>query len=166
MVDPTLAADYLRKEFIEKSLHLQPPYSTTASRGLAYITVPMLRQLGCIPVYSDYVRLQMTLQVSLDLLLNRHHILVFPEDPALPVDPVFHMTHFRKGVTRLGEMYYQQTGSQLAFFPISVHQSRQVRIGRPIYFSPQKSLAAERLRIRNYIEESVHQLYLESAVKL
>jgi hypothetical protein len=80
MVDPALAEDYLRVDFVERSLHLRPPVS------------------------------------------------------------------FR-----------------VAFYPVGVHESKQVRVGKPVFFSPLNAPKVERLRIRDYLEAAVKALYLESA---
>ena len=62
MVDEEKAAAWLKWDFVERTLELKPPVSAWVAKGLSKITVPMLRSLGCIPVYrGDYDRMANTL---------------------------------------------------------------------------------------------------------
>jgi 1-acyl-sn-glycerol-3-phosphate acyltransferase len=162
MADPILAEDYLRVDFVEKSLRLQPPVSYTVTRGLIKVVFPFLGAINLIPVYRDYDGFQLTLQRTVDRLKAGHHVIIFPEDSEQSYDPVYRMAPFRKGMVRLAELYYQQTGKHVSFYPVAVHPSKTVRVGQPIRYSPLGKPGAERLRIRNYIEAAVKALYLQN----
>lgn len=80
MVDEEKAAEWLKWDFVERTLELQPPLSAWVAKGLSRITVPMLRSLGCIPVYrADYDRMAETLQLSMNVLRQGRCLLIFPE---------------------------------------------------------------------------------------
>src|SRR5512136_868190 len=49
-VDKIEGPENVRKDFVEKILHLQPPLSVTISEGICKISTPLLLSLGCIPV--------------------------------------------------------------------------------------------------------------------
>jgi hypothetical protein len=166
MADPALAEDYLRRDFVERSLRLRPPASYRAANWLIRIATPYLRAIHSIPVYDDYEGFQKTLQMTVDRLKDGNPVLIFPEDSSQPLDPVFKMAPFLKGMGRVGELYYEQTGKRLGFYPVGVHESKQIRIGKPIHYSPLSAPNVERLRIKNYLEYAVKTLYMESAGSL
>jgi len=161
MVDPDQAADWLQVDFTEKTLKLQPPASKTLAKLLSKITVPLLSNLGCIPVYHGYEKMQKTWTISLPLLLEGHFLLICPEDPELPADPMTHMTPFQKSFARLAEMYYEKTRKRLAFYPVAVHGSHRLKVGAPIFFNPLNPVGIERHRLKDWLEETVARMYLE-----
>nr|BAL52531.1 hypothetical conserved protein [uncultured Chloroflexota bacterium] len=162
MVDEQKAAAYLNQDFTEPQLHLPPPLSLWFSRLLSRITVPLLRAFGCIPVYHDPERLYSALEESLHHLEQGHFLLIFPEDPAQPRDPLTHMTPFYKGFTRLGEMFYQRCKKVLKFYPLAVSGIyRIVRVGEPVAFNPLNPVAIERIRLKQLLENSVRSMYLD-----
>jgi hypothetical protein len=102
MVDKEKAAAWLKWDFVERTLHLKPPASAWVAKVLSGITVPMLRSLGCIPVYKgDYERMVETLRLSMDVLRQGKFLLVFPEDATLPADPLTRMNPFQRSFARL-----------------------------------------------------------------
>jgi hypothetical protein len=161
MLDPAKAPDFLRLDFIEPVLKFQSPLSLKVALWLSKITVPLMSGIGCIPVYTDYDDLQETLRLSVGLLVQGQHLLIFPEDPDLPMDKVSKMRPFRKGLVRVGESYYQETGNILDFYPVAVHESGCVRLGKPIQYRPFNPPAFERLRIKNLLEQTIRRMYLE-----
>ena len=68
MVDEEKAAAWLKWDFVERTLELKPPFSAWVAKGLSKITVPLLRSLGCIPVYQgEYDRMADTLRLSMEV---------------------------------------------------------------------------------------------------
>ncbi len=164
MLDQRLAADYLRRDFVEGQLGLTRPFSEWLARGIAKIHVPLLRAVGCVPVHHTPDGLRETFRLSVDLLARGECLLVFPEDPDLPADPRTKMTPFQKGFAHLGELYYQQTKQIISFYPLAVHaESFTVRIGRPIRYNPLVHPAAERTRVKNLLEQTIHEMYLRAS---
>jgi hypothetical protein len=161
MVDPHLAAEYLRWDFVERTLKLKPSTSTAVARLLSRVTVPLLRTLGCIPVYRGYENMHKTWEICIPLLLEEKYMLVFPEEISLPMDPVTQMRPFQKSVFRLGEMYFEKTHQRLGFYPVAVHGSHKVKIGEPVFHNPFTAAGLERHRLKDIMEDSVRRLYLE-----
>lgn len=160
MVDPILAPDYICQDFVEPRLKLKPPFSKRFSRALTRITVPLIKSIGGVPAYlGGQETLYNTLDLSLDLLLEKKYLLVFPEYSILGTDSMKKMYPFQKTVFRLGEMYFQKTSHRLGFYPIAIHESHKVKIGSPAYYSGLAQPVQERLRLKNLVEESVHLLY-------
>ena len=164
MLDPHLAPDYLRRDFLEGQLHLPPPLSDWTARAISKVHVPLLRAIGCVPVHTTPEGLLETFRLSVDLLAQGECLLVFPENPALPLDPHFHMTPFKKGFARLGELFYERTKKILPFYPLAVHaESFTVRVGRPVRYNPLGDPAKERLRIKDLLERTIHEMYLRAS---
>lgn len=161
MMDWDKAADYLRMDFVEPQLHIPSPASTWVAKAISKISVRLLRSAGCIAVHQvDH--LHETYKQSVDLLAEGKFILVFPEDPSQEIDPDCQMTSFKKGFSRLGEYYYKRTGCSLPFYPLAVHrESYRVKVGKPVFFMPGNQIPYERLRIKNVMEASIQEMYLE-----
>lgn len=163
MLDPRLAPDYLRRDFVEPQLHIPPPFSHWLAGAISKIHVPLLRAVGGIPVYHTTDGFHETSRLSVDLLAQGNYILIFPEDPDLPPDPRYNMTPFRKGFARLGELYFERTRKILPFFPLAVHaESRTVRVGKPIRYNPFNRPAVERQRIRAVLEQNIHAMLMQA----
>ena len=161
MMDPVLAADYLNKDFCEKTLHLKPPLGVHISRWLSKITVPMFHSLGCIPVYKgDYKRMQVTLSTSMGLLRQGKFLLIFPEDPNFDADEITGIKHFQHTFARLGEIYYEETGGRLGFFPLAIHPRNIIKVGEPVFYDPFNKISMERQRIKDLMESEIHRMYL------
>jgi len=160
MLDADRAAAYLNQDFVEPQLHIAPPFSTWVAQGVSKISVRLLGSAGCVPVWQGE-RLYETFERSVGLLIDGKSLLIFPEDPSKETDPLYKMTPFYKGFTRLGEVYYERAGKALRFFPVAAHlDSRRVKVGRPIAYNSKNPAASERLRIKNVLEKSIHEMYL------
>jgi len=160
MMDKELAPEYLRIDFVEPRLKFKLPFSRVFSKALSKITVPMLKSLGCIPAYlGGQERLYDTLKMSLSLLLEGKCLLVFPEYSLVGSDTIARMHPFQKTVFRLGEMYHEQTGQRLLFYPVAVHESNKVMVGKPIAYNPLNAHGVERHRLKNLLEETVKGMY-------
>lgn len=159
MLDANLAPEYLRWDFVERQLHLSMPFSLWAAKLISKISVPLLNGAGCIPVHSIPDDLCITFDQSIDLLAQGRFVLIFPEDPNQPLDPLFGMSPFNKGFVRLGELFFQRTKRLLQFFPLAVHALRRtVQIGRAVTFNPFAPPVRERLRVKWALENMIHEM--------
>jgi len=162
MVDPQRAPEWLRWDFVERTLHLEPPVSRWVARGLAKVTVPLLRSLGTVPVYHGaYEHMQESLKLSMDVLRQGRFLLVFPEDNQGVLDPATKMQPFQRSFVRLGEMYYEETGERLQFYPVAVHGSGVVQVGKSVAHNPFNPPGMERHRVKVLVEESIQSMYLQ-----
>ncbi len=160
-VDKDLAPAYLQKDFVERQLHFKPPFSQWFSLVLSRITVPFLNAIGCIPVYrGDSAGIRKTMELSMVALREERYILVLPENPFLPADPVTKMNPFMHSFVRMGEMYYAETGKCLEFYPLAVHPKRYVLVGKPVAYNPNNPVGQERRRISNLMEDYIKKMYL------
>jgi hypothetical protein len=157
-----LAPIWLQTDFVERQLHMKPPASKWVAQALCKISVPLFYSLGCIPVYAnDYVRMQETLEMSMVVLRERNFLLVFPEDYRLPKDPVTKMQPFQHSFVRLGERYYAETGERLEFYPLTIHGTGNLVVGKPIAFNPLNPLGVERRRLKHLMEDTIMAMYMQ-----
>jgi len=165
MLDGDKAAFYLNQDFVGPQLHAAPPLSLCVAKEISKISVRLLRSAGCVPVWQGE-HLHETFVRSVELLSEGKSLLIFPEDPSKEINPHYKMTPFKKGFARLGEMYYEQTGKSLRFYPLTVHlDSYRVKVGRPIAYNSKNHPANERLRIKNVLESSIREMYLDMGMK-
>ncbi|MEW6028958.1 MAG: lysophospholipid acyltransferase family protein [Chloroflexota bacterium] len=163
MLDEALAPDYLNKDFVEPQLHVPPPFSRHLARALTKVSIPLLRSIGGIPVHHATEGLLETYRITVDVLEAGDFVLIFPEDPVQPPDPLTKMTPFKKGFARLGELYFERTRRVLGFYPLAVHaRSRTVRVGQPVQFNPNTNPVGERVRIKRVLESSIRGMLLEA----
>lgn len=161
MVDWEMAPAYLSRDFVEPALHLRPPLSMGFSRLIAQFSVRLLRGVGCIPVWQGDHLLE-TYRLSVESLVQSRPLLIFPEDPVLPVDDVCGMRPFKKGFARLGEMYFERSGRILPFYPLAVHERlRQVKVAKAVLFNPRNDRLRERLRLASVLEAAIRSMLLE-----
>lgn len=166
MLDPALAPDYLRLDFVEPQLHITPPFSYWLAAAISKIHVPLLRAIGGIPVYQNPEQIRQTFELSMNILKQGGYLLIFPEDASLPADEHNKMSPFKKGFTRLGEIYYKSTRQRLPFYPVTVHvASRTVQVGKALYYNPFNPPVKERMRLKNALEHFVCQMYMQAEGK-
>ena len=165
MLDLEKAAAYLTWDFVERTLKLKPPFSLALAKLLSNITVPMLTSFGGIPASQGYEDMQGALRISVELLKLGKCLLICPEHNQLPADPTTKMTPFKKGFTRLGELYYAESKQILGFYPVTMHESRKAIVGKPIFYNPKLPPAQERLRIKNLLEASIRRKYIDVSMQ-
>ncbi|MCQ3937412.1 MAG: hypothetical protein DPW18_10245 [Chloroflexi bacterium] len=159
MMDAKRAPDYLRLDFVERQLHLKKPLSSWIANAISKLSVPLLTGAGCIPVHSNFEEMLIPFHQSVNRLVQGGFILIFPEDPAQPLNPVYQMSPFKKGFVRLGEFYFQRTGRALTFYPLAVHRRRrEVQVGAPVTHNPRANPVGERLRVKHTLERMIHEM--------
>jgi len=162
MMDKDLAPLWLQADFVERQLHFKPPVSRWLARALCSISVPLFYSIGCIPVYAnDYERMRDTLEISMGVLREGKFLLVFPEDYRLPIDPVTKMQPFQHSFVRLGENYYAETGERLEFYPLTIHATGYLVVGKPVVFNPLNPVGLERRRLKNLMEDTIIAMYMQ-----
>ena len=162
MLDRDLAPAYLKWDFVERNFHFRPAVSQWISTLISKASVPLLRSIGCVPVYKgDYERMYETLRLSLDVLRAGRFLAVFPEDNMLPMDPATKMQPFQHTFVRLGEMYYEETGKCLEFYPLAIHGSGTVKVGKAVVHNPLNAVGLERHRLKDLLEGTIQAMYLQ-----
>lgn len=161
-VDKIKGPENVRKDFVEKILHFKSPLSETIAIGICKISSPLLLSLGCIPVPDTHQEQEETFQTSLTFLQQGKFLLIVPEDPKAEPDPLTGIRKFKRGFLRLGEMYYQETGGRLPFYPVVIHEAGWVIVGKPITYNPLNEARVERLRMVNLLEQTIKAMHREA----
>lgn len=160
-VDQIKGPENVRTDFVEKVLKIKPPLSEAVAKGICKISSPLLLSVGCIPVPDTHQEQEATFQTSLAVLKQGKFLLIVPEDPKADPDPLTGIRKFKRGFLRLGELYAQETGKRLPFYPVVVHEAGFVIVGKPIAYNPLNDAKVERLRMVNLLEETIKAMYLE-----
>lgn len=158
-VDKVEGPENVRKDFVEKIFKIKPPLSLTIAKGICKISTPLLLSLGCIPVPTTHPEQEMTFTCSLMLLKQGKFLLIVPEDPIGAPDPLTGIRKFKRGFLRLGELYAQETGQRLPFYPVAIHEAGLVIVGKPIEYNPLNDAKLERYRMVNLLEETIKAMY-------
>ena len=161
-IDDIKGPEAIRKDFVEKVLHFQPPLSGKIAEGICKISTPLLLSLGCIPVPDTHQEQEETFKTSLALLIQGKFVLVVPEDSDGIPDPITGICPFKRGFLRLGEQYYRETGKRLPFYPVAIHEDGLVIIGKPIAYNPLNNAKQERLRMVHLLEETIKTMHREA----
>ncbi len=161
MLDWHMAAPYLERDFIQAELHLRPPLSGLVARLISQVSVRLLSGVKCVPVWQGQ-RLLETYHISIERLEAGKPLLIFPEDPNLPADGLCGMRPFKKGFSRLGQIYFERTHRILQFFPLAVHaRLRRLKVGRPLAFNPNNGRARECSRLAALLESAIRNMLLD-----
>lgn len=139
MLSEQESPEYLRVDFVEKSLRLRPPLSHAVAGWLSPLVIGLLRGIGCIPVYRGQgcSLKRVTWEASLARLRAGQCLLVFPEDPDAPADPQTGVHTFMHGALWLADVFHRAEGKPLPFYPLAVHPRRVARLHPPVMLSPQ-----------------------------
>ena len=165
MLDWEKAAAYLNKDFVEPQLHIPSPMSMPLARLISQASVRLLRGVGSVPVWHGE-EVRETYRISLDHLMERQSLLIFPEDPTQLIDEQCNMTPFLKSFARLGELYFERTQKILKFYPVAVHPAlRKVKLGKPIAFNPNNNPANECVRIKTVLESIIRGMLIEMTLQ-
>jgi len=144
----------LKRGFIDSDINLDNEITKFfLSLGIAMVTVPMIRTIGVIPVYSgDTSKIRRSFEISLEYLREGKSLLIFPEDSHTEMrDGVY---PFQSGVGHLVNQY-QDTGDPITVYPIAVDGSANVIVGYPVIFQDRKP----RREISLELEKKVRDLY-------
>ncbi|HSB67308.1 MAG TPA: hypothetical protein VLD65_12080 [Anaerolineales bacterium] len=166
-VDPVKGPENVRKDFVEKTLYLQPPLSEAIARGICKISTPLLLGLGCIPVPDTREEQEVLFKSSLDLLRQGKFLLIVPEDPkGEPIDPLTGIRPFKHGFLRIAELFYRETGARLPFYPVAIHEEGLVIVGTALIYNPLNEARMERFRMINLLEQTIKSMHLEATENL
>jgi hypothetical protein len=73
------------------------------------------------------------------------------------------MQPFQRSFARLGEMYYEEKKERLEFYPVVIHSSGIVKIGKSIAFDPLNPVGLERHRLKNLLEDTIRSMYIQAS---
>ncbi len=160
VTDLATVAPRIQAEFCEQELKLRPPFSALLARFIGRICVALMKDIGAIPVYQKSKDIRTTVMKSLSLLQQGKSILVFAEDSSRNINDV--LCEFCTGFIHVARLYYQATRQAVQFLPVAVNRKvHRIRVGAPIRFDAAMPFGSEKLRIKQELERSVYDLYME-----
>lgn len=160
VTDLATVAPRIQAEFCEQELKLKPPLSAVLARFIGRICVALMKDIGAIPVYQKSKDIRTTVMRSLSLLQQGKSILVFAEDSSRKVNDV--LCEFCTGFIHVAKLYYEATRQAVQFLPVAVNRKvHRIRVGAPIRFDATMPFGREKLRIKQELERSVYDLYME-----
>ena len=123
--------------------------------------MPMIERLEVVPVDRHDVVLSGAFKRSIQFLEQDGLLLVMPEDPTLPVDPVSGLHPFMSGYLYLCSLVKKQSGRDLPVFPVVVNKKkRQVIIGDPLYYVDTGQIKQDMLMMTRRLENEVQHMLL------
>jgi len=161
MTDFKRAPRYLYDDFVHPDWHLNGRFGMLVSTLLSKITVRMLNSIGCVSVDRTSGWTLVGFRNSSSLLEAGKNLLIFLEDPRLPLDPDTLMCPFMSGFVGLCRMYQDAYGAQLPVYPMAVFpRTETIAIRKPKFYNKQGFRRNDIHNFTHIVEEDVHQLYL------
>jgi 1-acyl-sn-glycerol-3-phosphate acyltransferase len=151
-------AAYIRQDFVEKELKMRSFVGRELSRIIGRICVRLMTDLKAIPVYNRSREIYRTFEISLAYLKSKRALLVFPENDESKKQDELCMLN--TGFIRMAQWLYDTTHKVLTFYPVAINKKvRAIRVGEPIRFDPTAPFGEERMRIKEYLEQSISDMY-------
>jgi 1-acyl-sn-glycerol-3-phosphate acyltransferase len=162
MTDFKFAPEYLFKDLVYPVLHLNGWFGMFFSTCLTKISVRLLRAIESVSIDRFGGLTPDGFRQSLRLLREGKNLLIFPEDPLLPLDPDTSMRHFMPGFATLCSLFQVDEGYFLPVHPMAVHAaSETVTIGKPEFYHPHGQHREAINAFSQLVEKRVRALYLE-----
>lgn len=162
MLDFKRAPQYLFDDFVHPVLHLSGRFGLLFSTLLSKISVRLLRSIGAIPIDRFGGWTADGFRQSLHMLHEGKNLLIFPEDPLLPLDPDTLMRHFMPGFATLCSLFQSEASFPLPVYPMAVNaKAEMVAIGKAENFRPQGHHRQAIDAFSQLMEARVSELYLE-----
>jgi len=162
LVDSRRSPDYLYKEFVQPVLHLKGQPGLALASVCSWLSVPLIRRLGSVPVESGTDWTGRAFRISMSLLAQNKQLLIFPEDPQGEQDPETGIHAFACGFAELCRLYQERTGHHLPVYPMAVHPARKViAIAEAEFYQTQGNRRESVRRFGEQVQERIRQLYLD-----
>ena len=118
------------------------------ARMAAWLSVNVMGQLECIPVYRDSpLKLRETFRLSMDAMEAGDNLLIFPENPENKY-PSEGIGELSPGFVMLADIYWKRKGKRLRMLPMYADKKRRrITFGTVIEFDPESNLKDETERI-------------------
>jgi 1-acyl-sn-glycerol-3-phosphate acyltransferase len=135
MTDFKRAPRYLFDDFVHPVLHMGGKIGLLFSTLLTKISVRLLKAIGAVSIDRFGGWTPDGFRNSLRLLHEGKNLLIFPEDPLLPLDPDTLMRPFMPGFAVLCRIFQAAEDTLLPVYPVAVHSTHDlVSIGKPEFF--------------------------------
>ena len=160
MVDPKKNSDYLLKDFVNPTFHINGKIGKNISNVISMVALPLLQKIDCIPVDRHDARFLGAFRSSLELLKKQRTVLIFPEDPNTPMKDQSGIRSFMNGFLWLCPMYKRVTRKVLPVIPVAVCPTkRKIVVDEPIYYEDSGQPKQDMLYLSHILERKINELY-------
>ena len=118
------------------------------ARMAAWLSVNVMGQLECIPVYRDSpLKLRETFRLSMEAMEAGDNLLIFPENPENKY-PSEGIGELSPGFVMLADIYWKRKGKRMRMLPMYADKKkRRILFGNILEFNPDNNLKDETERI-------------------
>lgn len=154
------APEYIRIDFVEKELKMRGIFAKFVSFVIALVSVPFLRLLGCIPVYSKSKNIVKTLDKTCELLKLGESILIFAESSVeKPIDGVY---PFRNGFLKVTERYVKSMNKPINILPVVIiPEKRKIVICDSLKLADLNMGIEKRVLRVSELENTIRKVFIE-----
>ena len=137
----------------------KPKWTHWFFKIISYIIAPLawfiFKNAHCIPVYRDS-RVMTTFRETIHKMKEGNHIVIFPES-YVPHNNIVY--EFQNGFVDAARLYYRRTGNKIKFVPMYLApELKTIYYGVPTEFNPDVPLEEERVRVCNYLMDSITEI--------
>ncbi|MBR6965552.1 MAG: hypothetical protein IKH81_00505 [Clostridia bacterium] len=156
MHDPKSVTEYIYTNTTSRQEGMPEFWKRFLARLAAWLSVNVMSQLECIPVYRDSpLKLRETFRMTLEAMEAGDNILIFPESPEQKY-PSEGIGDLSPGFLMLADIYWKRKKKRLRMMPMYADKKRRaVVFGEIIEYDPANDPEAERNRI---IGETLRQI--------
>ncbi|MCJ7695439.1 MAG: hypothetical protein MUO40_08420 [Anaerolineaceae bacterium] len=164
LVDETKITNHLMDDFVIRTLHLKGQLGKAIAWTIGRIVLPLMARMEVVPVDRGDIVLSHAFQCSMQYLNQNELLMVFPEDPDLPIDPVSGLKPFMSGYLWLCKMIKDQRGIELPIIPVVIiKHKRRVIIGEPCYYQDSGNSKHDMLMLTRKLETIIKKMLLTNA---
>jgi hypothetical protein len=161
LLDKARIVDHLMGDFVVPVLHLRGRFGKLIAKVIGRIVMPMLDRMEMVPVDRYDIVLSGAFKRSMQFLEQDGLLLVMPEDPTLPMNPVSGLHPFMSGYLYLCSLVKKRSGQNLPVFPVAIHKKgRSVVIGDPLYYENTGNTRLDMLRMTGRLEKTIERMLM------
>lgn len=163
LVDKTKITDHLMDDFVIPTLRVNGPMGKGIAWVIGIIVLPLIAGMEIVPVDRGDIVLSHAFKCSMQYLTKNGYLMVFPEDPNLPEDPVSGLKPFMSGYLWLCKVIKDQKGIELPVFPVLIDKNkRQVIINDACFYEDSGNAKKDMLKLSKKLEAVIKQMLLKS----
>ncbi len=148
MHDQKAVTQYIYENTTSRQERMPEIEKRILARIAAWLSVNVMGQLECIPVYRDsLLKLRETFRLSMEAMETGDNLLIFPENPEKKY-PSEGIGELSPGFVMLADIYWKRKRKRLRMLPMYADKKRRrVVFGNIIEFDPENNLKDETERI-------------------
>ena len=146
---------YAYQDFWSQKPKILRPFYRLMSYLIAPLAVLIFNNARAIAVYRDR-RIVKTFRESVEKMQNGNNVIIFPEQDKKHNNILY---DFQEGFVDVARFYHRSTGGELSFVPFYIAPNlKKMYLGKPIVFSSDAPIEAERRRICDYLMNEITEI--------